>query len=81
MILVTSSSATTITIPLSSAHNFSIGTQILVMQYGTAQVTIAAASGVTVNSKNGLKTSGQYAVISLIKIGTDTWVIAGDATV
>ena len=81
MILATSSSPTTITIPLSSAHNFSIGTQILVMQQGTAQVTIAAASGVTVNSKNGLTTSGQYAVISLIKIGTDTWIVAGDATV
>jgi hypothetical protein len=80
MILVTSSSATTITIPPSSAHNFSIGTQILVMQYGTAQVTIAAASGVTLNFKNGFTTSGQYAVISLIKIGTDTWVVAGDAT-
>jgi len=83
MIVVNSASAATVTIPLQATanSNFSIGTQILVMQQGTAQVTIAATGGVTLNSKNGLTTSGQYAVISLIKIGADSWVVAGDATI
>jgi len=83
MIVVNSASPTTITIPTQATanSNFPIGTQILIMQTGTAQVTIAGVVGVTVNSKNGTITSGQYAVISLIKIASDSWVVAGDATV
>ena len=83
MIVVNSSSATTITIPLQATanSNFPIGTQILVMQIGSAQTSIVATSGVFLNGKNGFTTSGLYAVISLIKIATDTWVVAGDATI
>jgi hypothetical protein len=81
MIVVNSASATTVTIPLQSTANFPIGTQILVMQIGSGQTSIAATGGVTLNSKNGITTSGLYAVISLIKIGADSWVVAGDATV
>ena len=83
MIVVNSSSASTITISTQATanSNFPIGTQILVMQTGSAQVTISGAAGVTLSSKNGTITSGQYAVISLIKIANDSWVVAGDATV
>ena len=83
MIVVNSASPTTITIPTQATanSNFPIGTQILIMQTGAAQVTIAGVVGVTVNSKNGVTTSGLYAVISLIKIAADTWVVAGDATI
>jgi len=80
MIVMNNSSIATVTIPLQSTANFPIGTQILVMSIGVGQTTIAATSGVTLNSKNGVTASGQYAVISIIKINTDSWVVAGDAT-
>ena len=82
--LVTASNvaAISLTIPTDASVNFPIGTQILVMQLGLGQVTVAAVTpGTTaVNSKNGTKTSGQYAVISLIKVAANSWVVGGDAT-
>jgi len=83
MIVVNSASNTTVTIPLqaSANSNFPIGTQILVMQTNTGYVTITPTSGVILQGRNGLKTAGPYAVISLIKIASDSWVVAGDATV
>jgi hypothetical protein len=84
--LITASNASPITISIptdaTANANFPIGTQILVMQLGLGQVTVSAVtSGTTaVNSKNGTKTSGQYAVISLIKVAANSWVVGGDAT-
>jgi hypothetical protein len=84
LITVNSASAVTVSIPTDATANsdFPIGTQILVMQLGAGQVTAAAVTpGTTsVNSKNGTKTSGQYAVISLIKVAANSWVVGGDAT-
>jgi hypothetical protein len=83
LIVVNSTNPATITIPLeaSANSNFPIGTQILVMQTNTGNVTITPTSGIALYGKNGFKTSGFYAVISLIKIASDSWVVAGDATV
>lgn len=81
MIVVNSASAATLTVPLDSTTNFSIGTQILVTQIGAGQVNVSGTSGVTVFGKNGLNTSGQYAIISLIKISANNWIVAGDATI
>ena len=80
LIVVNSTNPATITIPdqASANSNFPIGTQILVMQIGSA-ASIVAASGVVLNSRNGVTTSGLYAVISLIKIAANSWVVAGDA--
>jgi len=71
-------SAITFTIPTNASVAFGIGTQINVMQLGAGQVTIAGA-GVTLRSQGSkLKTNGQYAVITCVKIATDTWVIVGN---
>jgi hypothetical protein len=84
--LITASNASPITISIptdaTANANFPIGTQILVMQLGAGQATVSAVTpGTTaVNGKNGLKTSGQYAVISLIKVAANSWVVGGDAT-
>jgi hypothetical protein len=84
--LITASNASPITISIptdaTANANFPIGTQILVMQLGAGQVTVSAVTpGTTaVNGKNGLKTSGQYAIISLIKVAANSWVVGGDAT-
>jgi hypothetical protein len=82
--LVTASNASPIslTIPTDATVDFPVGTQILVMQLGAGQVTVSAVTPgtTTVSSKNGTKTSGQYAVISLIKVAANQWVVGGDAT-
>ena len=74
-------SANDLQIPLNGAVAFPIGTQILIMQYGAGQVHVTTSGGVTLRSSGGkTKLSAQYAVASLIKIGTDEWVLAGDIT-
>jgi len=46
---------------------------------GAGQVTITAGSGVTIRSAGSkLKTNAQYAVATLVKIDTDTWVAVGN---
>jgi hypothetical protein len=85
LIAASNASAITINIPTDATANanFPIGTQILVMQLGSGQVTVSAVTpGTTsVNSKNGAKTSGQYAIISLIKVAANSWIVGGDATI
>jgi hypothetical protein len=82
LITTSNASAVTVSIPTDATTNFPVGTQILVMQLGLGQVTASAVTPgtTTVNSKNGTKTSGQYAVISLIKVAANSWVVGGDAT-
>lgn len=71
-------SANTITVPLNSSVAFPTGTQIIILQTGAGQTTIAGASGVTLNGTPGLKLRAQWSSATLIKRGTDTWVAIGD---
>ena len=50
------------------------------MNLGAGIVTTAQGSGVTIRSRNGLVAGGQYAVWSLTKFLSDTWILAGDVT-
>lgn len=79
IIEVNSSSATTLTIPADASVAFPVGTYIVVFQIGTGQVTIAG-SGFTPASTPGLKLRTQYSMATLIKRGTDSWIVAGDLT-
>jgi hypothetical protein len=82
LITASNAAAISLTIPTDATTDFPVGTQLIVMQLAAGQVTVAAVTpGTTsVNSKNGTKTSGQYAVISLIKVAANSWVVGGDAT-
>jgi hypothetical protein len=80
IIELNNSSAITLTVPLSSSVAYAIGTQIQLLQTGTGQVTVAATAGVTINYNPGLKLRGQWSSATLIKRGTDTWVLVGDIT-
>lgn len=74
-----SSSGLTLTIPNNTSVALPVGTAILVTQTGTGQVTIAGASGVTVQSAySRFKTAAQYAQAVLIKRGTNVWVLSGN---
>lgn len=73
------SSAVTVTVPPNSSVAFSVGAEITIIQTSVAQVTFAAGSGVTINSKNSnLNLAGQYAAATLKKVATDEWDLIGD---
>jgi hypothetical protein len=50
------------------------------LQTGAGQVTVAGASGVTVNATPGLKFRAQWSGATLIKRATDSWVLVGDVS-
>ena len=77
---VNSSSATTLTIPTDASLDFPVGTTLDVIQTGTGQVTIAGASGVTVNATPGLKLRAQWSSVTLLKRGANSWLVFGDTS-
>ena len=76
---LTNGSAITATVPPHTSVAFSAGTQIDLLQGGAGKLTIAAGSGVTINSLNGSKAlSGRYAGGTLIQTAViDTWDLVG----
>lgn len=80
IVTLTNASAITLTVPTNASVAFPVGTQIILVQGNAGQVTIAGA-GVTFWS-NGTKQklAGQYAAASIVKIATDTWVVAGNVS-
>lgn len=56
------------------------GISVLIEQHGVAVVSVIPQSGVSVRVRTGLlaQTAGRYAVLSLIRIGVDEWVLCGD---
>lgn len=75
---INSASATNLTVPTDASVAFPVGATVLLAQTGTGQVTVAAASGVTVNGTPGLKLRTQWSTAVLIKRAANTWLLAGD---
>lgn len=78
MITLANNNPITLTVPAAASVAFATGTQIALLSMGSGQVTVAGASGVTVNATPGLKIRSTYSMAVLIKLGTDSWVLAGD---
>lgn len=78
IIELNSASAITLTVPLNNDVAFPVGTQIMLIQTGTGQVTVSASAGVTINSTPGLKLRTQWSAATLLKRGTNTWFLTGD---
>jgi hypothetical protein len=79
MIEISNASSITFTIPPNSTAAFANGTQIDVLQTGAGQITIAAGTGVTVNSEGAkLKLKAQWAAATIVKRDTNTWVAIGN---
>lgn len=76
----TNAGTITFTVPLNVTVPFVIGDIVLVRAGGAGTVTIAPFSGaVTIQSKGALvASSGQYAVLCLIYMGSDKWALTGD---
>lgn len=79
VVTMNNAAANTVTVPPNSSVAYPIGTQILVEQRGAGQTTMVAGAGVTLNSAGGLLAlTTQYSMLTLIKVATDTWTVAGD---
>lgn len=79
VVVLNSATAVTVTVPLNSSVAFPIGSVINMLQLGAGQITVAGAGGVTLNSEGSrFKSRSQYAVISALKISTDSWVVFGN---
>ena len=77
LVTASNASAQTYSIPTNASVAFPIGTQLNLIQIGAGQVTVAGASGVTING-TGTKTRAQWSAASLVKTDTDTWTLIGD---
>lgn len=81
LITLSNAAAITLTIPPNSSVAFATGTQIALYAKGAGDVTITAGSGVTLRGRGGaVKSAGQYAMMSIIKEASDTWIASGDLT-
>lgn len=82
LLKINSAVANDLRIPTFVSVAFPLGTQIIVMQYGTGQTTIVTSGGVTLISSGGkTKIAAQYGMATLIKIDTNEWILAGDITI
>lgn len=81
LVQMNSASVNYLTVPLNSAVAFPVGTQITVVQSGTGQTVISPVSGgVTLNSTPGLKLRARWSTATLVKLGSDSWLVTGDLT-
>jgi hypothetical protein len=78
LIRCTKATAMSIIIPTNAAEAYSIGQRVDIMQYGAGQVTVSPDTGVTLRSTPTNKLRATYSSASIIKIGTNEWVLAGD---
>lgn len=71
--------ANTLTVPPNSSQAIPVGASILIEQEGAGLTTVAAGAGVTIRKRGGsLALGGQYALATLVKRGTDEWILSGD---
>ena len=84
LITANNASAQTYSIPTNATTAFAIGTQINLIQIGTGQVTVSAATpGTTTVLSTGTtaaapKTRARYSALTLVKAATDLWYVMGD---
>jgi len=77
-IQTTSTTAVTITVPLQSSVAWAADTEIYFEQNNTGQITIAGASGVTINSSETLKSFARYSVLALKRVAENVWTLTGE---
>lgn len=79
VVVSTAASAITVTIPLESSVDFSIGTIIKVVTTETGTVTISTSASL-VSNKAGNELDSQYTSVSLYKVASDSWAAIFDDT-
>jgi hypothetical protein len=76
----TSGSAVEITVPTHANAPFELGAMVYFYQEGAGLVTLEGDTGVTVRSRPGLVSGGQYALFFIWKQDDNVWVASGDLT-
>jgi hypothetical protein len=76
VVIIDSATNVTVTVP---ATTLSAGFFCQIIQKGTGQVTVAGASGVTINSANGTKTRAQFSSIGVLMETNAVGYISGDS--
>lgn len=76
LVTMSNASASTLTVPANSSVAYPVGTVIGVARLGAGAVTVAGATGVTINgtTPGSESISGQYDTVGLTKLATDTWI-------
>jgi hypothetical protein len=78
IIEMNSTSPMTFTIPTNAALAWPIGASMDIFQTNTGEVTIAASAGVALNRTPGNKLRTQWSSATILKRGTDSWILYGD---
>lgn len=79
IVTLSNAAAITLTVPPEASVAWPTGTTVVLAQLGAGTVTIAAGAGVTINSAgSALDIGEQYGVATLLKTGTDTWLLFGN---
>ena len=78
VIEMNSTSPMTFTIPTNAALAWPVGASMDILQTNTGEVTIAASGGVTLNRTPGNKLRTQWSSATILKRGTNSWILYGD---
>jgi hypothetical protein len=74
VVTLDNASAITLTIPSGLGDGFNC----LIVQKGNGQISLTASGTNLINRQNHSKTAGRYAVLSIVNIGSETLIVAGD---
>lgn len=72
--------AVTVTIPTNTVAAFSLGSFVDLVQTGDGQITVAGATGVTLQSPSLMTTRARYSTIRVTQRSVDVWLLSGDLT-
>lgn len=75
--LVTCTNGSAISVAVAAGY-FATGQRVRFLQGGAGQVTLAAGSGMTINSSATLKTKSQHSIIELVFTSPTTAIVSGD---
>lgn len=78
LVAINMSTTNTLTVPPESSVAFPDGSWINLARLGSGKTTVVAGSGVTINTALGMSLRAQYSGGSLIKTGTNSWLLVGD---
>jgi len=79
IVTLSNASAITLTVPAESSVAWPAGTTIVLVALGAGTVTVTAGGGVTINSADSaVEIGAQYGAATLVKYGTDTWLLFGN---
>jgi hypothetical protein len=77
-VTLNNAAAVTATVPTNASVAYPVGSVVNLGALGAGQVTVAPAGGVTLRTSSTLKLRTQYSGATLIKLGTDEWLLVGD---